>query len=108
VSEASPFAVRDRVVVVTGGAGQLGRAFTAALKEAGARVAVIDRVAVAEVDSVFSVACDVTDRAALEDALSSIEKRWVRMRVSHAGLRTIDKKGIEVVLAELRSQGVKV
>ena len=76
MSEASPFAVRDRVVVVTGGAGQLGRAFTAALKGAGARVAVIDRVAVAEVDSVLSVACDVTDRGALEDALSSIEKRW--------------------------------
>jgi large subunit ribosomal protein L28 len=36
------------------------------------------------------------------------ENRWVRLRVSHAGLRTIDKKGIEVVLAELRSQGVKV
>jgi large subunit ribosomal protein L28 len=33
------------------------------------------------------------------------EKRWVRMRVSNAGLRTIDKKGIEVVLAELRAKG---
>jgi large subunit ribosomal protein L28 len=33
------------------------------------------------------------------------EKRWVRLRVSNAGLRTIDKKGIEVVLAELRAAG---
>ncbi len=33
------------------------------------------------------------------------EKRWVRLRVSNAGLRLIDKKGIEVVLAELREQG---
>ena len=33
------------------------------------------------------------------------EKRWVRLRVSNAGLRTIDKKGIDVVLAELRSRG---
>ena len=33
------------------------------------------------------------------------EKRWISMRVSNAGLRTIDKKGIEVVLAELRAQG---
>jgi large subunit ribosomal protein L28 len=32
----------------------------------------------------------------------------VRLRVSHAGLRTIDKKGIEVVLADLRASGVKV
>ena len=33
------------------------------------------------------------------------EKRWVRLRVSSAGLRTIDKKGIEIVLAELRGRG---
>jgi len=30
------------------------------------------------------------------------EKRWVRLRLSNAGLRTIDKKGIETVLADLR------
>jgi len=33
------------------------------------------------------------------------ENRFVRLRVSNAGLRTIDKKGIEVVLAELRARG---
>lgn len=33
------------------------------------------------------------------------ENRWMRMRVSQAGLRTIDKKGIDVVLAELRARG---
>lgn len=33
------------------------------------------------------------------------EKRWVRLRISNAGLRLIDKKGIEAVLAELREQG---
>jgi len=33
------------------------------------------------------------------------ERRWISMRVSNAGLRTIDKKGIEVVLAELRAKG---
>jgi len=36
------------------------------------------------------------------------EKRWVRLRVSQAALRTIDKKGIEAVLAELRAQGTKI
>jgi large subunit ribosomal protein L28 len=36
------------------------------------------------------------------------ENRWIRMRVSQAGLRTIDKKGIDVVLAELRAEGAKV
>ena len=33
------------------------------------------------------------------------EKRWVRLRVSTAGLRTIDKNGIETVVAELRARG---
>ena len=33
------------------------------------------------------------------------EKRWVRLRVSNAGLRTIDKKGIDVIVAELRARG---
>jgi len=33
------------------------------------------------------------------------EKRWVSLRVSNAGLRVIDKKGIEVVLKELRERG---
>ena len=33
------------------------------------------------------------------------EKRWIRLRVTNAGLRTIDKKGIEVVLADLRARG---
>lgn len=33
------------------------------------------------------------------------QKRWVSLRVTTAGLRTIDKKGIEVVLAELRERG---
>jgi large subunit ribosomal protein L28 len=33
------------------------------------------------------------------------ENRWVRMRVTNAALRLIDKKGIDVVLADLRAAG---
>jgi large subunit ribosomal protein L28 len=36
------------------------------------------------------------------------EKRWVSLRVSGNGMRTIEKKGAEVVVAELRAKGVKV
>ncbi len=36
------------------------------------------------------------------------EKRWVTIRLSHQGLRTIDKKGIDAVLAEMRARGEKV
>ena len=33
------------------------------------------------------------------------ENRYVRLRVSNAALRTIDKVGIEAVLADLRARG---
>jgi len=36
------------------------------------------------------------------------EKRFVRLRVSHKGLRIIDKQGIDKVVADLRAQGQHV
>ena len=36
------------------------------------------------------------------------EKRFVKLRVSHKGLRIIDKQGIDKVLSDLRAKGVKV
>ncbi|WP_425258243.1 50S ribosomal protein L28 [Rubrivivax sp. RP6-9] len=33
------------------------------------------------------------------------ENRWVRLRVSNAALRLIDKKGIDVVVSDLRARG---
>ena len=36
------------------------------------------------------------------------ERRFVSLRVSMHGLRTIEKKGIEKVVAELRAEGVKI
>ncbi len=36
------------------------------------------------------------------------EKRFVRLRVSSKGMRIIDKKGIEQVLADIRSRGEKI
>ncbi|MDC3803485.1 50S ribosomal protein L28 [Pseudomonas aeruginosa] len=35
------------------------------------------------------------------------EKRFVRLRVSAKGMRIIDKRGIEAVLADLRARGEK-
>ena len=32
------------------------------------------------------------------------ENRWVRLRLTQAGLRLIDKKGIDVVLADMRAR----
>ena len=36
------------------------------------------------------------------------ENRFVKMRLTTAGLRLIDKKGIDVVLAEMRARGESV
>ncbi len=36
------------------------------------------------------------------------EKRYVRLRVSHKGLRIIDKHGIEKVLADMRAEGKRI
>jgi large subunit ribosomal protein L28 len=36
------------------------------------------------------------------------ENRWVRLRVSGKGVKIINKRGIDSVLAELRAKGVKV
>ncbi len=36
------------------------------------------------------------------------ENRWVKLRVSRKGMRIIDKKGIEVVLSEIRGRGERV
>ncbi len=44
-----------------------------------------------------------TQRFWLED-----EKRWVTLRVSTNGMRTIEKKGIDAVIGELRGRGVKI
>ena len=36
------------------------------------------------------------------------EKRFVKLKVSTKGMRTIDKKGIDAVLTDIRANGVKI
>ena len=36
------------------------------------------------------------------------ENRWISLRLTNAALRTIDKNGIEVVLADLRARGQRL
>ena len=33
------------------------------------------------------------------------ENRWIRLRITNAGLRLIDKNGIDAVLVDLRARG---
>lgn len=80
------FSVENRVVAITGGSGQLGRRFTSALAERGARVAILDLQppkdsASRGKDDVLFVEADVTRRDSLEAALSQISGKW---EVPHA------------------------
>lgn len=36
------------------------------------------------------------------------ENRFVKLRVSTKGMRIIDKKGIDAVLADIRANGIKI
>ena len=36
------------------------------------------------------------------------EKRWVSLRISANALRTIEKNGVEAVVAQLRAEGMKI
>lgn len=36
------------------------------------------------------------------------ERRWIRLRLSARAIKTIDRRGIESVVNELRARGVKV
>jgi NAD(P)-dependent dehydrogenase (short-subunit alcohol dehydrogenase family) len=81
------FNVQDRVVVVTGGLGQLGRQFSLALADRGARVAVLDVLVNDEKitqrygdrskdANLFFVQADVTQRSSIEAALDQVIRRW--------------------------------
>ncbi len=53
--------------------------------------------------------CDVTGKKPMTgnnvSHANNKTKRWVRLRVSSAALRLIDKNGIDSVLADLRARG---
>jgi NAD(P)-dependent dehydrogenase (short-subunit alcohol dehydrogenase family) len=63
------FSLSDRVALVTGGAGRLGREIVRGLEEQGARVAVFDVEA-------ERFAVDVTDRTAIERAADEVAQEW--------------------------------
>lgn len=94
------FSVRDKVVVVTGGFGQIGTEFVRSLHARGARVAVTSRNEVAdpahrlgipEPDGrLLAVVMDITDQQSVESGLDSIVAAWgvPTVVVNNAGLDT--------------------
>jgi NAD(P)-dependent dehydrogenase (short-subunit alcohol dehydrogenase family) len=81
------FDVNDKVIVVTGGMGQLGRQFTKSLCEAGAKVAVFDVKIEKQLfeqyfgkyvqsDRVMDLVIDITCRSSVEAGLRQVVQRW--------------------------------
>ncbi|HZQ05153.1 MAG TPA: SDR family oxidoreductase [Anaerolineae bacterium] len=81
------FDLRGRVVIITGGLGQLGRQFSRAIAERGGRVAIFDinpnGAAIVETmgeqttkDSFLFASVDVTQRASVEAGLSQVIEKW--------------------------------
>ncbi len=83
---AAGFDLDGRVVIVTGGLGQLGAAFANALLNAGARVAILDvsddraraKIPLQDTgeDRLRLYAADVTSKASLQGVLHEIEAAW--------------------------------
>jgi NAD(P)-dependent dehydrogenase (short-subunit alcohol dehydrogenase family) len=81
------FSVHDKVVVITGGLGQLGKQFSLALVDRGAKVAVFDLQVndrnVAErfglqaaEDKILFLPVDITRRESIESGLNQVNKQW--------------------------------
>ncbi|WP_434660352.1 SDR family oxidoreductase [Klebsiella sp. MISC125] len=81
------FSVKDKVIIVTGGLGQLGAQYVKTLHERGAKVAAlatrvdaarIDRVlgAIKDSDRLLCAEVNITDKASINRVLDSIEAKW--------------------------------
>ncbi len=87
---AGVFDVRDRVVLVTGGASGLGLAMARVLAECGARVVIADRnadrldEAAADLPSVERALVDVADPAAVDELVDGVVDRHGRLDVAFA------------------------
>ena len=94
------FSVRDKVVVVTGGFGQIGAEFVRSLHERGARVAVTSRSEVADPATrlglddpegrLLAVEMDITDQASVDAGFDRVIATWgvPTVVVNNAGIDT--------------------
>ena len=83
------------VALVTGGASGIGAATARLLQARGARVAVLDRSVDGAPDGVLAVRCDVTDTAAVAQAVATVADRLgaVDVLVNNAGIGAVGDVG---------------
>jgi len=101
--EARPVGRADRVVVVTGAAGGIGRALAARFGAAGARLALLDLDAAAVDDAAkalsergvraLAIACDVTSRPACGEAIDAVRSQLggVDVLINNAGITHLSR-----------------
>lgn len=81
------FSVEGRVIIVTGGMGQLGRQFSHALLKRGAKVAVFDKNACREslvkasdsrkgAENLLCLTIDITSKASIKNGLNQVVGKW--------------------------------
>ena len=71
------FDIRNKIVVVTGGLGQLGTQYIIALRGAGAKVVSIDLdIGDSTSESLLEIQADVTDKESLRSALAAVKALW--------------------------------
>jgi NAD(P)-dependent dehydrogenase (short-subunit alcohol dehydrogenase family) len=80
------FSLKDRIVVITGGMGQLGQQYALALLDYGAKVVILDlqirkanlndKLAGHSRSDFMLLRADVTSRSSLEAALKEIKRQW--------------------------------
>lgn len=87
MSEKNIFNLKDKIAVVTGGAGNLGPVWAKALQSAGAKIALIDLPASNKKNQKI-YECNITDKKALSKAHSQINKElgFVSILVNNAGI----------------------
>lgn len=86
--------LQDRVCVVTGAGGGIGRAIALSFAQAGARVALLDRDEAGSAETLrltegaVAIACDVSDQAAVQRAAETVQDRLgpCDVLVNNAGL----------------------
>jgi len=71
------FDLRERVIAITGAAGQLGRQYQSAVRSAGGRVLAIDlKPSKSDDAGTLWVDADITNRSALENAMTQCQKTF--------------------------------